>query len=612
MGDKETTDVIKKKTEEQLKLLGKQIEEAFLINEKQFKVFSIEATLGKTKTMIKTIREMQRWNPQIKFLIVTKFIDEGNDIQSQIRDSLAYNSDNNKDVEEEELCKYNVLIITHSLYERLCKDANRRRYYIKGRHTLIIDEELNLLKVSQFDNNSIHQMGIILNELSVTQNSKDIDSNINLQESYYKIISGLAEAKDKFNNKQMEFFCYDDPLIEEQIDYLIDLVKRCNMTKEYLKFLKRKYDIKTDKEKIVYQLEMLKKFYNNHNVIVCSRTLYTYDDRHQYFLLRNNILLDASADFNMIYKISPYFDLVSTERIVSHQNTTIHWAHVTTSAYALKHNDGLVENLFQSMILELKPNDKVLVLATEYYLESYKQMLSSHQRKLTQQGIKIEMENFQGMRGKNDWKDFNKCFVLHTPSMGFPYYVFAYKLYGLEWPELTNEDLYTKKIGKYHGFANNAILEELKQTDITSTIYQGIKRINRNNNLQADIYIANNNEPVMNNLFKQLRDVNIVDWKLAEPVKKKRKKRKQLSYNNKKRTNVATNNKQNNIEKIIDYFKNIEPGTYTKKQARESTGILTRKSFTDYIRWIRTNTGELSQYGIKWSDTANTFEKIAV
>jgi hypothetical protein len=314
----------------------------------------------------------------------------------------------------------------------------------------------------------------------------------------------------------------------------------------------------------------------------------------------------------MIYKISPYFDLKSSERIVSHHNTTIHWAHVTTSGYALKHKEGLVENLFQSMLLELKPNDKVLVLATEFYLENYKHMLSSHRKMLSENDIKIEMENFQGMRGKNNWKDYNKCFVLHTPSLGFPYYVFAYKLYGLEWADLTNEDLYTQKIARYYGFTNNEILEGLKQTDIASTIYQGIKRINRNNSLKADVYIANNNDPVMNNLFNQLMNVNIVDWKLAEPVKKKRKKRKQKSYNNAHRTSVATKKKNDNIDLIIDYFKSIEPGVYTKKEARDSMGITNRKSFNEKINWIRINIGELDQYGIQWSDPAKTFEKIAV
>ena len=211
-------------------------------------------------------------------------------------------------------------------------------------------------------------------------------------------------------------------------------------------------------------------------------------------------------------------------QFLSHYNTTIHWAHVTTSAYALKHKEGLSENLFQSMISELKPNDKVLVLATEYYIENYRKMLFSHKRQLNKNCIRVELENFQSMRGKNLWKDFNKCFVLHTPSMSYPYYVFAYKLFGLELPELTNNDLITKRINKYYGFTNNEILEKLKQSDITSTIYQGIKRINRNNNIHADIYIANNNDAVMIELFKQLIDVTVKDWELAEPIKTNRKK----------------------------------------------------------------------------------------
>lgn len=93
--------------------------------------------------------------------------------------------------------------------------------------------------MSQFSNDTIHKMGLILSELSVCLNEKDLNSNIDLREIYFNIISNLTKALNKFNGKHMEFFYYEDPLIENQIDDLINLVKECHITVQYLKYLNR-------------------------------------------------------------------------------------------------------------------------------------------------------------------------------------------------------------------------------------------------------------------------------------------------------------------------------------------------------------------------------------
>lgn len=611
MGSETEKELFKKQKEEQLQLLRKQIETQFLIDKDRFKVFPIEASLGKTQTMIKTIREIRHSNPNMKFLVVTKFIEEGFDIEKQIQSAIAYNSSHHKDVPEEELWKYNVLVITHALYLILCKNRGRRKHYIKDRHTMIIDEELNILRMSSLDDRAIDQMAKILHELNIRLSSDKLYCDVNLQETYYAIIEKLNIEKNIYNKQQMEFFYCEDLDIEKRIDMLIKLVRECPIAREYLEFLEDKHGIVTNRDKITSQLDMLRKFYNNKRVIVCSRTLYTYDDRDKYFLLNNNILLDASASVNTIYEIAPFFEVKQVDRIVRHGKSTIHWAKINTSGYALKHTPGLTNNLFDSMINELKPNDMVLVLATEYYLKRYRKMLISCQKELMKNNIIIEMENFQGMRGKNLWKDYNKCFVLHTPSLGLPYYVFEYMMYGIDLQELTPGDLKTGRIGRNYGFVKNTVLEELRKTDIISTIYQGIKRINRDNKVTADIYIANNNDEIVTKVIDQLKGVKVADWELIKPiVKNKRKKRDQDSYNNSQRLGTAKSNNEDISRKILDYISTLAVGEYKKLEVREAIGVLNRKMFNkSYELMIEKYKEEYEELRIRWLITGKKFSK---
>lgn len=607
----ETKEIFKKKKEEQLTALSKQISNSFLFNREKFKVFPLEASLGKTQTMIKTIRDIQRGNPKCKFLIVTKFMDEGFNIESQIKDALAYNSKNEKSsqIEEKDLYKYGVLIITHELYKRLCRNYDRRQFYIKDRNTLIIDEELSLLKIAVFDDHTISQMGTILNELSIRLESENYYCNVNLQEVYFAIIDGLVKETAIYLKKEMKFFYYEDLEIENHINHLIELVQECPMTKEYLTYLKTKFDINTNRSNIVSQIDVLRKFYNNTNVLASSRTLYTYDDREQYFMLNNNIMLDASASFNKVYDISEKFEVIEAERIVNHNQTTIHWCRANTSAHALKHKSGLEGNLFRSMVKELNYGDKVLVLATDYYIKIYRNMILEQQDHIQENKLTINLENFQGMRGKNDWKDYNKCFVLQTPVMMFQYYVFLYKLYGAELPDLSDDDIKVNKVGNNAGFINNGTLEELKRTDIVSTIYQGIKRVNRYNNLETDIYIANNSPEIVNEVIKQLSGVKIIDWELVDPINKPRKARRQDSYNNNERKHGAEERKKKTAEKITQYFLGLQPGMYKKDNARNEVEISSRRLFNEALSWMISNGIKLETLGIKWGKTENTFEK---
>lgn len=402
----------------------------------RFFVYPFEANLGKTYTLINTLKSMHEWMPEAKTLVVSKFKGEGNHIASSLPNAIAVNTDNNK-FDEDDLEKYHVVVITHQKY----------------------------------------------------------------------------------------------------------------------RILEYQYGIKVSKDKVLMKLEMLKKYFNNPRVIASNKTLYTYDNSIEYFTLDNNIILDASAKFHSLYSISDVFQVINADRIVDHSSWTVHICLQNSTAYHKHHNDDFYKDVINFILNHYDENDQVLLLGLEEDTINLKNEFSK-----TLDEINIAMENFQAMRGKNEWEDFNKCIIIHNPAMSNAYYAFEYMLYTGK--ELTDEDLSIQKIGRNMGFKNNSTLESLRKTDIVSNIYQGLKRINRGTERfgrKADVYILNSDEEIHKLIIEQLKDVNIneVSFHAREKLKKPRE---QKGYRNEKR---KENSKIPELEKL---FSEISSGTYDKNQ----------------------------------------------
>ncbi|MBF8984737.1 hypothetical protein IZY60_14435 [Lutibacter sp. B2] len=165
-------------------------------------------------------------------------------IQDKVKNAIAMNSETG--VDENDLDKYKVVIITHELYKRLCKDRIRRSKYIKGRKNLIIDEELSILKTEELSSKTIYEMETILNEISVrlpVDKNESIYMDIDLQKDFNKIIEGIQKEANKHIHKEMKFFYYQDEKSEEKIEMLKKLVEKANFNFEYMEYLKSKHKI---------------------------------------------------------------------------------------------------------------------------------------------------------------------------------------------------------------------------------------------------------------------------------------------------------------------------------------------------------------------------------
>lgn len=596
---------------EQLSLLsGQMTRYKFGITGKgRFFVYPYEANLGKTYTLINTLKSMYEWMPDVKTLVVSKFKGEGNHIASSLPNAIAVNTDNNE-VDEDDLEKYHVVVITHQKYKILCKDAERRQKFIKGRHTLIIDEELNLLNMDTLSSVEISRMETILKEITAHFNVYSEDKlqliiKEDLGTTYKDIIAGLERKKNTFIKAEMKFFYYEDFTAILLIDRLKELVEGVTFAKNYCNHLEYKYGIKTSKDKVLMKLEMLKKYFNNPKVIASNKTLYTYDNSIQYFTLENNIILDASAKFHTLYSISDMFQVVNSERIVNHSNWTIHTCYQNSTAYHKHHNDNFYGDVVNFILNHYEKDDQILLLGLEEDIMNLKKEYAE-----TLEELNIDMENFQAMRGKNEWEDFNKCIIIHNPAMSNAYYAFEYMLYTRE--ELTDDDLCIQKINKNMGFTKNPILESLRKTDIVSNIYQGLKRINRGTerlDRKADVYILNSDEGIHNLVIEQLKDVNKNSIPFHDRPNVK-KERNQKGYDNDAREANANNILKNNATTIKEYFIGLSNGEYKKKNAREVTGITNRKAFNKAFNWLIECDCSLSNLGIEWNEKSKKFKKV--
>jgi len=174
----------------------------------------------------------------------------------------------------------------------------------------------------------------------------------------------------------------------------------------------------------------------------------------------------------------------------------------------------------------------------------------------------VQFVNFSAMRGRNDWSDYNKCFIIHLPNDNF------YK-YPLQWlyytgKPLKQSDLEIQKIDTNHGFKNKFELEALRITDVVSNIYQGLKRVNRKNTAEnpCELYVITNNKWIKDLIKKQFLGLKEV-----------------------REDKLFTTKTHERSQKLIEIFKNMQPGAKLEKaKLRNMLGITNRMELSRLLK----------------------------
>lgn len=531
--------------EEELKELDKNIRLGY--NAFRFKVSSLEASSGKTRQIIasaiKTKREM---------LIVTKFKTEVDRIVTEINKGAGFAKacgivsdvelvQNNQHLvlsaREIEFFQYGVIVITHSQYYKLCKGENA---YLEGlvRHfeTLLIDEEFNPIK------NNLYTFTLKRNE-EMKELFTSFGLGENLKELTYILENQFTKKEYKPSN-QLHWIKLneDSTYIKNKCEILRNLINKDN---ENISVKLIDYKNNTNKSccisDITDYIDLIEKIIVNslegYSLIdVNEKVIATYDYDFQFFKLKNNIMLDASASFSELYK-SDKFEVVSTKRKIDHSKCKLTVVNIKTTTSGKSKINHLFRPRFKNYVVKALGDSESGLIVTKKdeaeYLEYINfvdfdkevkdeiEMLNSDLFNNIEYEERISFCNYENQRGRNDYADYKHCFLAHTYRQPRFYYVFLYRYFFNV--KATEEEMQTiNKKGEngltYWGFHHCERLQQLMITDMLSCQYQSLKRVARNREPEAHYHIFTNDVILIELLLKELNGFNMKNFNVIQEV----------------------------------------------------------------------------------------------
>lgn len=578
-----------------------------------FKVFTAEAGLGKTRKCEMTLATLWKVNPTIKSIFVKSFIDRDMEYPSYQRINrlagveIAFSIDhrimkeilgirNKKERERRlnEIKSFPVLIITHSMYLGICRHDRgflRKDLCFEGRRNLIIDEQLDILKTFDLDITTIKSVSEAIMFLEKNNHDNGFSDKLDkfkhfkilLNELTYLINTGpqnkmipISGCRALYSETYTKKVKHEKLLIFKRLKSLIKDPANPFKTNQIPLLIKDIDTVYRIWKEIYYPKVMLSqygniKYFVMSDVVLSNKRLYSYDPNFRFLLLDNNIMLDASAKFNYLYKCQPdLFKIVDQERIKDFSNTTINICYMNTTKYAKSISPTAYDVLINDIQGKCNISDKILVVGQKEELE-----LIKSQYKSILEYSNIEFVNFYSLRGKNTWKNFNKCFIIHTPNIGYCYHYFICSMINAiksiedtQW--VFNNNLELKKNNSNNLSFSDDKLEQIRKSYIASHIYQAIMRVNREQGNEAEINIYNSDKEIIKLVCEQLSNVKLVEYEIKKTPRIK-------TYDNSKRLESSY------IIKFIEFIIKCDFGEIKKQDILESIGWENKRTFNEKV-----------------------------
>ncbi|SHJ73315.1 hypothetical protein [Alicyclobacillus tolerans] len=449
----------------------------------RFIVFDHEPGLGKTIHAQRFVGEMTRKHPY-RVLWVQPFKKDGlldasaNAINETAGKPVALaveGEDLRTGKKRQSVIEPQVLVITTRMYAQVCKGEHEE--LIRGRDILLIDEYPNLMD----------EIVISRRELSTLYSySVNIESGI------------LDEMLDMFRDELRRLRV---PSAEEH-GHMIWMTFQ---SEEY-----RKYRVEINKlvksPRVKDCRELLLKFRQlfRHEAYYHNGAFYTYDDSYDYVRLKNNIILDANADFFYPYQLSKRFVVKHQPKLYDYSQTTLHHYPVNTGKKGLKDSPALFDQVVKMVDLygrkgvlfvvdkENKPKLEAAIISHYGDDGEREETLVDISRKL---GVEISVEYHGNLLGRNDWRTFDTCVIVKTPNFDYgSYALMAYFFHALD------KDKSFRNIELFR----DVEVEAIRNSTIAAELFQAVKRINRDNSQKAEIYLFCSNEEAVGIVRKQL------------------------------------------------------------------------------------------------------------
>lgn len=477
-------------------------------NEGHFAVFDIEAGCRKTRTAEQALATLYKTGKKAIFVRMTdeNCRESRDNINRLVGKTVAF-AYNNQDVTSElakkiNLEAYPILIITHQKYRVLMIDANKRKLFIRGRTTLVIDEFLSAIHPISLDKCDIETYRALFKEDYILLRA--------FEKAMY-MATDFLKSWNKMDNVR-KYVSLADKSPTKEFKKLIELI-RANITDELLEKNKCRIEQSSNSNvniKLLAEIKTIKilcdklmeyKQLFGNMCLYFGKKLITTDKRYKYWFLDNNIMLDASGELQIAYSLNKEeFDLRHCEKVLDHSKWKIINIPVTTTTSAKEK----ITNFYEVVNDEIKKyGDDILVVGKkdEMFL------------------IDVPEENkayFGNVTGSNAWYDKKNVAIIQTHNLSDVDYILKFLHYSREKLD-ENFNLNARCIGRSHkaiyAFTDKR-LEDIRLYWVASEIYQAVKRVNRNMIHTTDVLIFLNNEKIISLVKEQMKNCNleVVDY----------------------------------------------------------------------------------------------------
>lgn len=537
--------------------LRQQIENKDTWNKEAFTVFAYEAGSGKSRESQRLLGEMTK-NYQYKALYVQRFIKNSlleetvNRINEFAGREVAVGvtgEDNKKKNTLNKAKEAQIIVCSHSMYKQFCRGLHPE--LLKEREILIIDEYMDLVERISITIEEISSLWCRFDLYKLGREVIELAEILKGKYYYYSTLLNLVSKREIF------YLDFKDS-IYTKYKRAIELLIASVHNKEQKQVLK----------KVQYILKNGGLFYEN--------KFHTFEDISFYFL-ENNVILDANGNFDATYKLhKDIFQVKNQSPVFDYSRTVLKHYKINTGKGELEKYINFYDKMLEeigfikgSKVLFITEKDSVNMVQ-EALLNKFSHVGDNLQEIEELLNIKLEIEYFGNIIGRNDFKDFDKVAILKTPNYSYLDYTLKYFFF---------QTLSEKPMENIRIFENKDV-EAIRKAAVAGEIYQAIKRINRDMNKNAQIHLFCDSNEEVGIVLQQLKNVQYIEQKMQ--FEKKRKK-----YDNTKREEQSEFvEKIKLVQDILLECVNSNTDSIRKKEIRSRVEIADKSQFSKIIKHL--------------------------
>jgi hypothetical protein len=521
-----------------------------------FNVFNFEGGLGKSLQLLKILdRKLLDSSFRGNFLIVKKFNSEIDKAVQFLVDRghfdvlgiTAENWTSEWSKHPRDLQNMRVIFISHERYVRMCLSQDRD-HFTKNRDVLIIDEKV-IFPIYTFNKKLYDSVRTLF--------ARTIQKELDLVcEPLHDWIEKFLDSKNTCNRVRAKI----DPSVIQKFKAIVQS--------------NRLVLSQTQRDSLEYFLQGLDIWYQTtcvHNAGNISGV----NPKHRHWGLKNNLILDASASIDGVYKMNPAkFNLINQGLVIDHGKCKFNIYNFNTSKSSIrKHELELFPEIVAKIKETLQKEDRILIICHKENAKKLCNHLQSegiqdvlvHEKEKQYDGQQVVINWHGNIVGKNEYSQFNKCWLIATPNLPFEQYLIHYVQY-------SNQGLGHKGMELHNGRFANETFKKVQVGYIAAEMYQALKRIQRVVVPEGEFNIVSNDPETVEQVLKRFKNAC---------------QRETYSFTFKEKQEAEREEKRSQkVAKLEKYLSELPIGRYKKMVVRDAVKI-NQAHFAEYLKHER-------------------------